>query len=183
MRNRPRARSWPAGLVGAAALLAACTSSVAGPDSHGPLSLVSSAFARGGSIPVTFSCSGADVAPPLTWHGATPAGTSTWAIVMTDLDVRPGPWVQWLVTGIPLGTRTVSADAIPAAAQISRASNGTRGYVGACPPTGAVHRYEFTLYAVGGKAKVSAAATATDTVSALARGAVGQARIVASFAR
>lgn len=173
-----------AGLIALAVGLAGCTGgsrdSVA---ETGPLTLVSSAFPQQGSIPIDFSCSGADTAPPLAWHGAAPSGTSSWALVMTDLDVVPAPWIQWLVTGIPAGTRSVTATAMPPGAVSGHDSSGAQGFVGACPPTGAVHHYAFTLYAIGGQLSVAATAPAADAFAAIVKAAVGHASLVGRFAR
>jgi len=40
--------------------------------------LTSSAFEQGETIPVTYTCSDADMSPPLSWSGA-PEGTQTFA--------------------------------------------------------------------------------------------------------
>lgn len=186
-RRVGRARRWlgpVAGLIALAVGLAGCTGGSSGVATEtGPLTLVSSAFPQQGSIPIDFSCSGADTAPPLAWHGAAPSGTSSWALVMTDLNVVPGPWIQWLVTGIPAGTRSVAATAMPPTAVSGRDSSGAQGFVGACPPTGAVHQYAFTLYAIGRKLSVAPTAPAADAFAAIVKAAVGHASLFARFAR
>lgn len=149
----------------------------------GPLSLRSTAFPANGLIPVNFSCAGDNTSPPLTWHGAAPAGTTSWAIVMRDLDVTPGPWIQWMVTGIPVGTRSVSAGQVAAGSVARRASNSTPGFVGMCPPAGKIHRYRFTVYADGGRSPIPAAATAEQLLVAIEKGSVGTAVLNGRFAR
>jgi Raf kinase inhibitor-like YbhB/YbcL family protein len=168
-------------LTVATVTVAACSGS--GGGEKGPLSLASSAFGRGARLPIAYSCAGANDAPPLRWHGATPSGTGSWAIVMTDVDVRPGPWIQWLVTGIPVADRTIAAQMVPARATVRPVSNGTRGFVGACPPTGATHRYAFTVYAVRGNPQLPANANAAAALTEIAKHAVRHATLEARFGR
>jgi phosphatidylethanolamine-binding protein (PEBP) family uncharacterized protein len=53
-----------------------------------PFALSSGAFVDGGSIPVEYSCDGADISPDLNWR-ATPDGTQSLALVMGDPDAVP----------------------------------------------------------------------------------------------
>lgn len=149
----------------------------------GPLTLRSTAFPADGLIPVNFSCAGDNTSPPLTWHGAAPVGTTTWAIVLQDLDVKPGPWIQWMVTGIPVATRSLAAGQVAAGSVARRASNSTAGFVGMCPPSGTVHHYRFTVYADGGPQSVPVAAGPQQVLKAIETGAVGTASLDGTFAR
>lgn len=147
----------------------------------GPLRLASSAFRSGGAIPIDYSCAGADTSPPITWHGAAPSGTKTWALVLTDQDVRHGAWVQWVVTDLPVALRGLQAGQVPSHALVGKASNGTAGYVGVCPPAGKTHRYRFTIYAV--RSSLPAVSTATQTLRLLADAAIAKTTLTAHFAR
>jgi Raf kinase inhibitor-like YbhB/YbcL family protein len=111
--------------------------------------LLSTAFADGGAIPIRFSCDGEDASPDLTWSGA-PDGTVALARVVTDPDARD--FVHWLVydlTGTPSGGLPTAVSASPDAPPQGRNSFGKSGYGGPCPPSG-THRYAFTLYALDG---------------------------------
>src|SRR6185503_15090564 len=120
------------------------------------LTLVSSAFKAGASIPVEYTGNGDDRSPPLAWSGA-PAGTKSFALISDDPDA-PDPkapkttWVHWVLYDIP-----ASARGLPEGATAAQLPNGARegkndwkrtGYGGPCPPTGR-HRYFFKLYALG----------------------------------
>src|ERR1700724_3361719 len=61
-----------------------------------PLTITSPAFADGASIPVQYSCKGANIAPPLTWSAPSVA-----ALVVDDPDAPGGTYIHWIVTGIP----------------------------------------------------------------------------------
>src|SRR5262249_48834375 len=107
------------------------------------LTLSSSAFTPGGSIPVEYTCEGKDVAPALEWSGA-PAGTKSLVLIMDDPDA-PDPqapkmtYVHWVlydippgVTGIPRGGPT------PAGARDGKNDWKKTGYGGPCPPRGGI---------------------------------------------
>jgi Raf kinase inhibitor-like YbhB/YbcL family protein len=134
-------------------------------------------------IPINYSCAGENTSPPLSWHGALPAGTKSWAIVMQDLDVIPAPWIQWMITGIPPETRTVPPGQTPTGANIHNASNGTAGFVGPCPPQGKIHRYSFTLFAIGGLPAIPTTATAAHALQTLKSAALATTTITGRYAR
>lgn len=134
-------------------------------------------------IPINYSCAGDNTSPPLSWPGVAPVGTKSWSIVMQDLDVTPGPWIQWMITGIPAKTRTLAAGQAPAGANIHKASNGSAGFVGPCPPQGKTHRYSFTLYAVGVQPTPPAAATSSQTLRAIKSAALGTNTLTGRYAR
>ena len=172
--------------VGCLVSLSACSSEAAAPTATpeaGPLSLSSPAFQDQGLIPINYSCAGANISPPLNWHGVAPAGTQSWAIVMQDLDVTPTPWVQWSLTGIAAQTRSVGAGEVPQDSVTNRASNGSVGFVGVCPPQGKAHNYQFTVFAMGNQVAISTAATADQTLTAIQNAAVGSVTLTGRFAR
>lgn len=150
---------------------------------RGPLALASPAFAPAATIPAVYSCKGADTPPPLTWRGSAPPGTVAWAIVLDDLDVTPGPWVQWVVSDIPLSTRALSGEVVPAGAVVSAASNTTVGYVALCPPAGRVHRYRFTVYAQRARLGLQPHLPPAQSVPAISTNALSTAALIGSFAR
>ena len=119
------------------------------------LTLTSSAFSAGGSIPALYTCEGEDISPPLAWAGV-PSGAQSLALIVDDPDA-PDPaapkqvWVHWVLCNIPI-TATglpegVAPTDLPAGAQ-EGTNDWTRvGYGGPCPPIGR-HRYFFKLYAL-----------------------------------
>src|SRR4051812_30845243 len=97
------------------------------------LSLNSTAFAEGQTIPTQYTCDGADQSPPLAW-GEPPQGTQSFALVVDDPDAPSGLFRHWAVYDIPAGTRSLDAGQ----ATGSQAVNGfgKTGYGGPCPPKG-----------------------------------------------
>jgi Raf kinase inhibitor-like YbhB/YbcL family protein len=119
------------------------------------LTVASPAFAAGASIPVRYTCEGADVSPPLAWTGI-PAGAKSLALVVDDPDA-PDPahpstvWVHWVLYDLPPGAgglaEAVRAEHLPGGTREGRNDWGRTGYGGPCPPIGR-HRYFFRLYAL-----------------------------------
>lgn len=117
------------------------------------LTVTSTAFAEGGAIPVLHTCkdttANKDSSPPLTWTGG-PAGTKSFAVVLTDKSIGRVHWavcdVAPTTTQLPLNIDKVySPTAVPGAHQVS-AQASFDGYQGPCPPN--QHTYEFAVYAL-----------------------------------
>lgn len=70
------------------------------------MTLTSSAFTAGGTIPVPHTCDGAGVSIPLAWSGA-PAGTQSYAVVMRDLTLMGQPNYHWVIWDIPAATTSL----------------------------------------------------------------------------
>jgi Raf kinase inhibitor-like YbhB/YbcL family protein len=145
------------------------------------LRVASPAFADGAPIPVTYSCSGANVPPPLVWGGV-PAGTAELALVVDDPDAVGGRFVHWVVVGIPPDTAGIRAGKPPAGATVLPNSNGDRGYLGPCPPAGTgTHHYRFTLYALRNRPRLGSEPSATAAEAAIKRAALASARLVGLY--
>jgi Raf kinase inhibitor-like YbhB/YbcL family protein len=119
------------------------------------LSLFSSAFDSGNAIPRTFTCDGANIAPPLSWSGVPPS-TKSLALIIDDPDA-PDPaapqrtWVHWVLYNIAPGTTElpegVTAQNLPHGIQAGSNDWHQHDYGGPCPPIGR-HRYFHKLYAL-----------------------------------
>ena len=117
------------------------------------LTVTSSAFDSGATIPAEFTCDGADLSPPLRWE-AGPPETVTYAIVVDDPDAPGGIFVHWTVWGIPANATEFAAGAsgsgtLPPAVREGKNDFGRTGWDGPCPPRGdEPHRYRFRVYAL-----------------------------------
>jgi hypothetical protein len=119
------------------------------------LTLRSSAYADGDSIPARFTCVGDDISPPLEWSGV-PEGTRSLVLLIDDPDA-PDPkapqtiWVHWVVFNIPPETPGLPEDAsrggLPPGTLNGLNDWNKAGYGGPCPPVGR-HRYVHKLYAL-----------------------------------
>jgi Raf kinase inhibitor-like YbhB/YbcL family protein len=119
------------------------------------LSLTSSSFTAGDSIPEQHTCDGPDRSPPLSWSGV-PAGTKSLALIVDDPDA-PDPaapkmtWVHWVLYNIPSETsglaEGIRESELPAGTRAGLNDWKKPAYGGPCPPVGR-HRYFHKLYAL-----------------------------------
>jgi Raf kinase inhibitor-like YbhB/YbcL family protein len=127
------------------------------------LTVTSRSFASNGSIPVDFTCDGADHSPQLTWS-APPAGTKSFAIVVVDPDAVGGEFIHWVAYNL-----RGDATALPESTDASELGgmsgiNGFNrpGYSGPCPPKLELHSYAFRVYALDATLPVRSGVTAEE---------------------
>jgi len=65
-----------------------------------PLTLESSAFEAGATIPKRYTCDGENTSPPMTWAGV-PTGTKSLLLVCIDPDAPGGTFHHWAAYNIP----------------------------------------------------------------------------------
>ncbi|MBL0215135.1 MAG: YbhB/YbcL family Raf kinase inhibitor-like protein [Myxococcales bacterium] len=121
--------------------------------STGTFTLTSPTIMEAGTIPRLNACGqqgGSNLSPQLVFTNP-PAGTLSYAVVLTDLTNN---LVHCAIYDVPGGLTGLIADVdkfylppdVPGAHQ-TNAYTGMRGYAGPCPP--AVHNYQFKVYALG----------------------------------
>lgn len=115
---------------------------------HQPFTLSSPAFGNGQSIPLAYTCKGANISPPLHIEGA-PEDTERIALIMHDPDAPHGDFLHWSLWDIGPTTIDIDEDIPPIDAVEGTNDFGEMDYGGPCPPSG-IHRYEFDLYALDG---------------------------------
>ncbi len=148
--------------------------------------LTSTAFEYEDTIPVTYTCDGEDISPPLTWSEP-PAGTAAFALIMDDPDAPAGTWVHWVLYNLPAETRSLPAG-IPTDAERPDGSRHGRnswrrlGYGGPCPPRG-THRYYFKLYALDTSLDLPTGATKEDLLQAMEGHILAQAILMGTYSR
>ncbi len=111
------------------------------------VTLSSPAFARGGKIPVRYTCDGANESPPLKWSKL-PAGTAQLFLFVLDLGGGTAGAIRWAVGNISPSLRSLSAGSTPAGAVVGRNSLGKRSWGGICATKGKPHNIVFLLYAL-----------------------------------
>ncbi len=150
------------------------------------LTLSSSAFAAGKSIPNEYSCKGRNISPALAWAGA-PAGTASFALIMDDPDAPGGTFVHWVIYNIP-PTSAGLPQAVPTTASLpdgslqGRNSGNSQYYDGPCPPSG-THRYFFKLYALDAKLALASGATAAQLTKAMQGHILAQGELMGTFSK
>ena len=141
------------------------------------ISVRSSAFAAGGSIPADYSCDGTASQPPaLSWSGV-PDGAKAVAVVVEDPDAAG--FVHWLVTGIPPATTQLDGK-LPAGAVASENGYGSKGWAPVCPPEGkGRHRYQFAVYALDAPIDPNA----DDVIALIDEHAIASGKLTGTFSR
>jgi Raf kinase inhibitor-like YbhB/YbcL family protein len=113
--------------------------------------LESAAFAQNQAIPSKYTCTGADVSPPLSWKNI-PETAKSLVLICDDPDAPAGTWVHWVCYDIPPAVHALSEgipkdDTLPTGGKQGITDFGRIGYGGPCPPSG-THRYFFKMYAL-----------------------------------
>jgi len=116
------------------------------------LTIRTTAFEKGASIPVEHACDGDNTSPPLNWEGE-PKGTVTFALIMEDPDSSGGTFAHWIVYNLPADCHGLEKT-IPIEKKLDNGAIqgkndfGKTGYGGPCPPKGEEHRYSFRIFAL-----------------------------------
>jgi Raf kinase inhibitor-like YbhB/YbcL family protein len=110
------------------------------------ISVSSTAFRSGEKIPPAFTCKGANISPPLEFHGI-PAAAKSLALVVEDPDAPTGLFTHWLVWNIAPSAAQIAEKSVPPGAVQGTNDFGKSGYGGPCPPSG-THRYFFRVLAL-----------------------------------
>jgi Raf kinase inhibitor-like YbhB/YbcL family protein len=139
-----------------------------GPGGSGAgLSLTSTAFTEGMTIPAAQTCTGnSNMSPPLTWT-AGPSATMSYGLALHDMTNDAVHWVIWDIpattTSLPGNLPTTQMLTTPVMAQ-QHNTFGSDGYYGPCP-MGSTHTYVFEVYALDvAKLPSVTATTATKTI-------------------
>ena len=172
-----------------ALLLVACGPEAPGAPKEGEmvLSISSTAFQEGESIPAQYSCQGQDISPPLAW-GEPPAGTKSLALIVNDPDAPVGVFTHWVLFNLPAGSRELP-EAVPAEPQLANGALqgkndfGKIGYAGPCPPPGSPHRYRFTLYALDNALDLKSGATKKQVIEAMSGHVLAQGQFTDTYQR
>jgi Raf kinase inhibitor-like YbhB/YbcL family protein len=164
------------------------------------MTLTTTAWADGGSIPAKHAQSGGEVSPALAWSNVPAEGVGSFVLIVHDLDTsatagRGGPvtdLLHWMVWNIPATARAL-AEGIPHESELpdgSRQIGATGpGYRGpAAPADGPPHHYVFELYALDGPLEVPAvgaspAETRAAVLAAMSGKVRGKASMVGTFKR
>ena len=164
------------------------TGSPVTPAASATLTLTSTAFASGASIPAGYTCDGAGGSPPLAWAGV-PSAAKGLVLILDDPDA-PGVFVHWVAYAIPADKTGFEAAVSPkAGGQLPYGQEGTNGagrpgYTGPCPPKPQEHHYSFRLYAVDAPVVLGPGANAkADVEKAMAGHIIAQAELVALYKR
>lgn len=151
------------------------------------LKLNSTAFQDSAEIPITYTCQGKDISPPLKWSGA-PKGTKSFALICDDPDAPMGTFVHWVIFNIPQNTNELSegvakTEKLENGAIQGMTDFGRSGYGGPCPPPGKYHRYFFKLYALDTMINLDSSAAKEDLLNAMEGHILEKAQLLGRFKR
>jgi Raf kinase inhibitor-like YbhB/YbcL family protein len=151
------------------------------------MNLTSTSFPEGSRIPAKFTCNGAGVSPQLAWS-APPAGTASYALIVTDPDAPGRTFVHWVLYDLPAETRTLP-EGLPPQGQLQDGSRqgrndfGEIGYGGPCPPPGSPHHYVFTLYALDATLNLPVGATRAQVEAVMQGHILARGELIGLFQR
>ncbi|MDQ6663285.1 MAG: YbhB/YbcL family Raf kinase inhibitor-like protein [Acidobacteriota bacterium] len=145
-------------------------------QTNGKITVTSTSFRDGGTIPTPHSSYDQNASPPLQWTTG-PAGTQSYAILMEDPDAKttPLPVIHWVVWNIPAsatslreGLETLDRLEDPDGLRQGVNSSGTVGYKGPRPPVGDLaHQYYIEVFALDRKLDLQYGAKRDDVLGAL----------------
>lgn len=145
------------------------------------MTVTSTAFRDGGTIPRKYTCDGAGVSPPLSWTG-TPAGAKAIALVVDDPDAPKGTFTHWVLLDLDPKTTSLAEGTAPHGAKQAKNSAGKPSYFGPCPPRG-THHYRFTVWALSAPTDLPTGTELGDALKAIAGHAISQGRLTGLYSR
>jgi Raf kinase inhibitor-like YbhB/YbcL family protein len=151
------------------------------------VTVTSSAFREGETIPKQYTGDGKDVSPPLKWEGV-PEDTRTLALICDDPDAPRGIWVHWVLFNLPgdLGQLNEGIPVNKVLANNARQGKndfGKIGYGGPAPPRGKPHRYFFKLYALDTPLDLQPGATKDQVVAAMQGHILAEGQLMGQYSR
>ena len=147
------------------------------------INVTSPAFSNNAAIPARYTCSGADVSPPIRWSGI-PDGAQSVALTVIDPDAPGKPFVHWVIFNLPASSSDLpEASAPPEGSMQGRNDFGSNGYRGPCPPPGAPHHYHFKIYALDTKLSLGSGASESAFEDAIKGHVLGMGELVGTFRR
>ena len=150
------------------------------------ITITSTAFQDGGTIPKQYTCDGQNISPPLAWSGV-PNNAKALALICDDPDAPNQTWVHWAVYDLPASTAGLPENVPEQEQPVSGGKPGMNdfkkiGYGGSCPPSG-THRYYFRLYALDSETSLNPGATKEQLLKAMEGHIVAQGQLMGRYER
>lgn len=150
------------------------------------MTLSSSAFTQGGSIPRKHTGEGQDVSPELSWSNV-PNEAKSFALICHDPDaplVTPGAYgfVHWVLYNIPASTTGLAEGTDEYTA--GKNNMGKTGYNGPMPPEGhGTHNYYFWLLALDQDTQLEPGLSMWALLEKIEPQVIGMNRLVGAYSR
>jgi Raf kinase inhibitor-like YbhB/YbcL family protein len=166
-------------------ILAGCKGEKAAPASEGEIDMAitinSTAFKEGDTIPRIYTCDDQNVSPPLSWSGV-PQGSISLVLIMDDPDAPSGTFDHWILYNLPPDLTALSQDN-PTIGMEGKNGFGRVGYGGPCPPRGSNHRYMIKMYALDTDLVLKSGSTKAQVESAIQGHILAQGQLMVRYGR
>jgi Raf kinase inhibitor-like YbhB/YbcL family protein len=147
-----------------------------------PMTLTSTAFKAGGTLPKSCTCDGANRSPALVWSGV-PEKAKSLVLICDDPDAPAGDWVHWVLYALDPRSKGLAENEVPEGASHGKNSWGKSTYGGPCPPPGKPHRYFFRLYALDASLRLKPGADKAAVEEAMRGHVLAQAELMGTYGR
>lgn len=156
-------------------------SSEGGGDVSG-LTLTVEGVTQGASVPVEFTCDGANLLPAVD-VSSTPEAAAELALIVDDPDApRQDPFVHWVLYGIDPSVTTITDDQPNLTHGVNDA--GSDRWSGPCPPPGDdPHTYQWRLFALGKRLDLPAGLDGRQLEEAIGAEVIATAEFKATYQR
>jgi Raf kinase inhibitor-like YbhB/YbcL family protein len=136
----------------------------------------------GSTVPVEFTCDGANETPAVTIEEV-PDGVVELALIVDDPDApTASPFVHWVVYGIGSDTTVITDGDDALAYGVNDA--GTDAWFGPCPPPdGGLHTYRWKMFGLSALMDLPSGVDGGTLEAAIADAAVAEALLIASYER
>jgi Raf kinase inhibitor-like YbhB/YbcL family protein len=166
-------------------ILAGCKGEQAVPASEGEIdmtiTITSTAFKEGDTIPRIYTCDDQNVSPPLSWSGV-PQGSISLVLIMDDPDAPSGTFDHWILYNLPPDLTALSQDNHTIGTE-GKNGFGRVGYGGPCPPRGSNHRYMIKMYALDTDLVLKSGSTKAQVESAIQGHILAQGQLMVRYGR
>jgi Raf kinase inhibitor-like YbhB/YbcL family protein len=172
-------------------VLSGCASSGGSGDLAMTITITSTAFKSGDTIPKKYTGEDKDISPALNWSNV-PKEAKEMALIVDDPDApSPQPWVHWViyniaasVSALPEAVHPDETLKEPAGATQGKNDFGKIGYGGPMPPPGrGTHHYHFKLYALNAPLNLRPGATKKELLEAMKGKIIAQGELIGTFER
>ncbi|MBI5044438.1 MAG: YbhB/YbcL family Raf kinase inhibitor-like protein [Candidatus Levybacteria bacterium] len=145
------------------------------------MTITSTAFESNTLMSSKYTCDGANINPPLSFHDI-PKTAKSLLLLVDDPDAPHGTWRHWSVYNMPPTTNGIPEGSKPESGAEGITDFGTVGYGGPCPPSGS-HRYFFKLYALDIMLDLPEKPTFNEIENAIQNHVVVKAELVGIYSR
>ena len=143
--------------------------------------LTSSEMINDGHLPITYTCDGAGISPPLNWSGE-PEGTKAYALIMHH-NAPDGVHWYWTLYNIPAHTTEIKSNEIIGSIG-SNSVNDLNEYAPPCSKGPGEKEYIYTVYALSAPIVLDNKTTDRATlIQAIKKNSLGFAQMEVSYTR